>query len=989
MTPSRDTRMTPVSTYRIQLGRSFDFDRAAALAPYLDELGVDACYSSPLLMARPGSPHGYDIVDHNRINPDMGGSAGFARLARALGGRRLGHVLDFVPNHMAADANANPWWRDVLENGPCSRYAEAFDIDWAPLKAEINNRLLLPILGDQYGRVLERGELQLAFEDGAFVIRYFDHRLPVEPRQGAPILQIGLDRLRGELGEADADLRELLSVITGLEHLPPYTSTDADLVEERGREKDVLRARLARLVDASAAVRAHVDRAVQLVNGSPGVASSFDRLHALLEAQPYRLAFWRVAADEINYRRFFDINELAGVRMERPHVFAETHALLRQLVSAGQVSGIRLDHPDGLFDPARYFADLRDLLRPDAPWVIAEKILSGGEHLPSDWSLDGTTGYDFLNDVNGVFIDQRGAGRLRQVYLRVSGRRDTLADVVYASKLLIMATSLASELSVLADSLNRLSEADRRSRDFTLNSLRDLIAETVACFPVYRTYVSPRGWSGTDRAAIDLALGEARRRNPAMEPSSFAFLRSVLLPPGLRALDEPAVAGGAAGDAGATGETTPDFDSRVTFSMKFQQYTAPVQAKGLEDTAFYRYNTLISLNEVGGDPSRFGRRVSDFHAANQARFSNWPTSMTSTSTHDTKLGEDARMRVSVISELSDGWSDAVGAWQRITAGARRKVDGLWVPDGNDVYRLYQVLVGTWPLDRPAGAPVSDRYVERIQHYMIKALREAKRHTSWIAEHQEYESAVTRFIARMLNGPGAKRFVPAFEPFARRAAALGAAYSLGQVLLKLASPGVPDIYQGTEFWTLTLVDPDNRQPVDFGAREQALSSLGPLLTGCDDPATRDELPDLARRVRDLAARWPDGHVKMYVTAAGLRLRRAHRELFLAGHYDPLPTGPASAEHLVAFARTAGDQTVIAVASRLVGAMSPDSPWPASAVAWRSEAIQLPAALAAGEYVDVFTGTSHRPAIGADGQGSLAAADLLGALPVALLWKRPGR
>jgi len=959
MTRPTDWRRAPSSTYRLQLHAGFTCADAAHLAPYLRRLGIGACYSSPILTARPGSPHGYDIVNHHEINPEIGGTAGFDALVAALRASELQLVVDFVPNHMAADATSNPWWRDVLENGSCSHHARTFDIDWEPLKEQIRHKLLLPILGDQYGLVLERGELQLDYANGSFELRYFEHRLPVNPRPAAAVLRHDLDVLQVEMGATDPAVLELLSIATGLDHLPPFTSTDPDLIEERQREKVVLRERLGRLTDASPAMRAHLARAVTAFNGVAGDPDSFTPLHELLEAQAYRLAYWRVAGHEINYRRFFDINDLAGLRMERPAVFADTHQLLADLVRHGAVQGIRVDHPDGLFDPEEYFGRLAGLVPERTPYVVAEKILSANEGLPANWAVDGTTGYDFLNDVGGVFVNAAAVRPMRRTHARVSGSRDRLDDVVYASKLLIMDTSLASELNVLADSLDRLSEADRRSRDFTLNSLRDLLAETVACFPIYRTYLSPRGATDHDREAIDRALGDARRRNPAMDGSIFDFLRNVLLPEG----DPP--------------------PGSLELAMKLQQFTAPVQAKGLEDTAFYRYNVLISLNEVGGEPGRFGRTVPEFHAANAARAADWPLGMLATSTHDTKLGEDARMRVHTLAELPAEWSEAVGRWQRLTAGSRRQVHGAWAPDGNDVYRLYQVLVACWPPGPRAPGPMPDVFVSRIQGYMIKATREAKRHTSWVNENREYESAVEHFIARILSGAASARFLGSFEPFARRVAALGAVYSLGQLVLKIASPGVPDIYQGCESWALTLVDPDNRSPVDFESLGQSLDALEPLLEGIDEAHPARRHPALAAEVHGLADAWPDGRVKLYVTAAGLRLRRRHPDLFLAGRYVPVDVDAPGPSGAVAFVRQLDDRAVLALAPRLVAGASGPEPGPSAPCSWQGARVRLPDELAPRTWLNVLTGARHRPRQDADGTW-LDLDDLMQTFPVVLAW-----
>lgn len=965
MSLPRDWRRAPSSTYRFQLHREFGFDAAERLVPYLADLGVGACYASPILTARPGSPHGYDIVDHDHINPELGGEAGLRRFAAALRARNLRLVLDFVPNHMAADADANPWWRDVLENGMCSNHVDVFDIDWTPLKSEIRQRLLLPILGDHYGAVLERGELQITCSAGAFTLAYFDRRLPVNPQPAARILRHELDTLRTEMAHDGDGLRELVSIITGLDHLPPFTSTTADHIEERERENEILKRRLAALVGTSPIVRAHVDRALVHFNGVPGDPDSFNDLHDLLEAQPYRLAYWRVAGHEINYRRFFDINDLAAIRMELPSVFDATHRLLRRLLSEGVVHGIRIDHPDGLYDPEEYFERLSHLNDQTPPYIVAEKVLSASERLVPEWAIDGTTGYDFLNDVGGVFVDGAAASRMRRIYGRVSGRRERLADVVYRSKLAIMDSSLSSELNVLADSLDRLSEASRRTRDFTLNSLRALLAATVAAFPIYRTYITSRGASQSDRQAIDRALTDAVHRNPTMETSSSRFLRDVLLP---------------------TGTPTP---AALAFTMKLQQFTAPVQAKGLEDTAFYRHNTLISLNEVGGDPARFGRTVAEFHAQNAVRAAEWPLGMLATSTHDTKLGEDARMRVHVLAELAEEWGDAVGRWQRMTAGSRRRISGGWAPDGNDVYRLYQTLVACWPVDGSAPAPD----VARLQRYMVKALREAKQHTSWLNEDSAYEAAVDRFIARVLSTRTAHRFVASFDSFARRVAGLAAIYSLGQLVLKVGSPGVADIYQGSELWNLSLVDPDNRRPVDFSARMHMLASLAPLLAGLDSSDSLPSRPLLSDDVARLAESWQDGRIKLYLTAASLRFRRAHADLFLSGDYLPLEATPVPLPAgVIAFARRLGDRVVIVVAARLVARLGDGQAQPGRSIAWGDARLLWPESIGVDKLTDLFTGqsvtgttlegTESRNGTGAALGVPLAA--VLGTLPVAMLF-----
>jgi (1->4)-alpha-D-glucan 1-alpha-D-glucosylmutase len=894
-------RFAPASTYRLQVHAAFPFSAARGVVPYLQRLGIGAVYTSPYFAAEPGSTHGYDITNHNELNPESGGAAAHAAFTDAVRGAGLQHVVDFVPNHMGISTATNPWWRDVLANGPDAPSAHFFDIDWNPFKTELRRKLLLPILGDQYGQVLERGELQLQVVDDQLMLAYFDHRLPINARH-----------------------------VPELHGLPDLPTADRD---------DVLRK----------------------FNGIPGDPKSFDALHELLEHQAYRLAYWRTASHEINYRRFFDVNTLAGLRVEDPDVFASIHQLLARLIREGRVTGVRIDHPDGLFDPARYFEMLQDLVPAARPlYVVAEKILSGRERLPAGWAAHGTTGYNFLNQVNGLFVESAHARRMRRVYAKVTGRTQTFDDLSYDTKRLIMDTAMASELTVLAHMLDRIGESNRRSRDFTLNSLRDMLVEVVACFPVYRTYVNEQGWAPDDRAALERAIIRARRRNPAMDSTIFDFFREVMFPrdPG------DVHVGGPERRGGYPPADEKEAAERLRFAMKFQQYTGPLQAKGIEDTAFYRYNVLLSLNEVGGDPSRFGVSAGEFHELNQLRRHEWRFEMTSTGTHDTKLGEDVRARIDVLSEMPDEWEREVSKWMRLNKAARTIVEGEPAPDRNDEYRFYQVLLGTWP----AG-------VARLQTYMTKAVKESKEHSSWINPNEAYEAAVSSFVERVLAGPEAAKFLPAFEPFQERVARCGLLNSLSQVVLKIASPGVPDFYQGAELWDLNMVDPDNRRPVDFDARRQALDRIDALLA---QPA-----PDRAAGIASLLTDWKGGGVKLLVTAAGLRLRSANPDLFLDGDYLPLEVESTVEGRVVAFARIAATgAAAIAIAPHLVSRLvTPEHPVPLGD-RWRTSRIHLPRSLAGLTYRDVFTGEEIRPVIAGE-SAWLFAGQALRTLPVSLL------
>ena len=967
----------PVSTYRLQVHAGFRLADAARIVPYLERLGISTVYSSPYFTAAPGSTHGYDVCNHNEISPELGGDAAHLEFTNAVRAAGLGHIVDFVPNHMGIGSGGNAWWTDVLENGPSSPAAGYFDIDWAPLKAELHAKLLLPILGDQYGNVLERGELKLEFREGALSLHYFENVLPINPREVPRVLGLAVGPVTARLGDDNPRLHEFLSVLTSLGNLPPYTEQDPARVSERQREKEVARTRLARLAQEDTGINAEIAAAVEHVNGTPGDPASFNTLHELLEAQAYRLSYWRTASHEINYRRFFDVNTLAGMCIERTEVFEATHRLLAQLLASGRLQGVRVDHPDGLFDPAKYFEMLQELAERGTArkagtdvsaqqghvgaqlYVVAEKILSGRERLPSTWKVHGTTGYNYLNDQNGVFVDMVQARRLRRGYSKLTGHLDSFEDVLYQSKQLIMHTAMASELNVLAHMLDRIGEGNRKSRDFTLDSLRDVITEVVACFPVYRTYVDEHGWTPEDRAMVEQAIVRARRRNPAMESSLFDFFREVVLP------RDPAGAP-AAGEVERRGgyppADAPEVHERLRFAMKLQQYTGPVQAKGLEDTAFYRYNVLISLNEVGGDPSRIGRSVEDFHDGNLHRARRWPLEMLATSTHDTKKGEDLRARINVLSEFPDDWGREAARWMRINRVHRSIVDGEPAPDRVDEYRLYQTLIGGWIPKTTEPAP---EFVERVLQYMIKAAREAKVHTSWLTPNQAYEDGLGKFVQKILGSEGGGKFLSAFLPFQQRIAMLAVTNSLAQVLLKIGSPGVPDFYQGTELWDLNFVDPDNRRPVDFGLRERLLESL--------TDTTVDELLE----------GWDDARIKLLITTRALHLRRELPQVFAGGDYLPLTAEISVAGNVIAFARSAGSDVVITVAPRLVSALAVEGRlFPLGGDCWKTSRVMLPEPLRGRTFRDVFTGAEIQPTVSSDEEWFFVG-QLFERLPVALL------
>jgi (1->4)-alpha-D-glucan 1-alpha-D-glucosylmutase len=713
-------------------------------------------------------------------------------------------------------------------------------------------------------------------------------------------------------------------------------------------------------------------------NGHPGQPSTFDRLHGLLDRQPYRLAHWKTAFDEINYRRFFDVNDLGGLRMEDARVFTAAHRLVLQLIAERKVSALRIDHPDGLLDPAAYLRRLkaatdRALAQTPGPVphngcdLLVEKILAPGEFLPETWPVAGTTGYGFLNAVGGLFVDPASADSLRRWYARTARQRDPFEEVVYHSKRLVMGSSMASELAVLARNLKAIAGSDRRTRDFTLTALRKTIVEVVACLPVYRTYVSAAGFSPADRERVDLAIDRARRRNPVMAQSLFRFLRGVLLPDDERLPAER-------------------LSAERRFAAKFQQFSAPVQAKGVEDTSFYRYNVLLSLNEVGGDPSGFGTSVEEFHGGNVVRLERWPREMISTATHDSKRGEDARARLNVLTEVPGPWRRSVSAWRRLNAVRRTAVDRQSAPDANDEYCFYQTLVAAWPaepVDAPVPAEAPQALVERLRAYMLKAIKEAKVHTSWVNQNSAYEEALQRFVETTLRGPGARGFLKTAVPFVRRIAHAGTINSLAQLVLKVASPGVPDFYNGTETWQLDMADPDNRRPVDFPLRDNMLRELMPWLDRLESrqqPIQECPCPGPGEQhVESLLAEWWDSRIKMFLTAAGLRLRRRAPDVFIQGTYEPLRAVGDQAPHLVGFARTYDSEAAVAIVPRLMGGRCFSSGrLPTGPDAWGDTRIVLPAPLARRVFHHAFTGALVGPV-----EGGLLAADVLRTCPVALL------
>jgi (1->4)-alpha-D-glucan 1-alpha-D-glucosylmutase len=955
-------RRIPCATYRLQLGDTFTFRDAQALIVYLHELGISDYYVSPILMARSGSSHGYDICDHSQLNPALGSTEDFAALAAELRQRGMGLILDVVPNHMGIGDPCNGWWMDVLENGPGSPYATFFDIDWHPIKPELANSVLLPILEDQYGEVLESGKFRLAYAEGAFTIIYGATRLPVAPRTYIPILQALLEQLLTEQDEAHGHAEELQSILTALSYLPPRDEADPARRAERQREKEVVKRRIAALYDASHAARAAFDAVVERYNGVVGDATSFDMLDALIAAQPYRPAFWRVAAEEINYRRFFDINDLAAIRVELPDVFTATHQLILSLLAAGQATGLRIDHPDGLWNPPDYFRRLQQQYlieqvrarlaeqstgepatreeieqvlerwlvarsndgRATQPlYVVAEKILSEHEPLPQDWAVDGTTGYDFLSAAGDIFVAGQNATAFDRIYrdfIAADGQpgAQTFGELVHSTKQLIMRSALSSEINALSHQLNRITEKNRHYRDFTLRGITYALREMIGCLEVYRTYITDsEAISQRDLHYISIAVAQARRRNPDIPRAILEFLRDTLLLRNLAQFDEA------------------DRPAVISVVMKFQQITGPVMAKSVEDTVFYRYNRLVSLNDVGGNPAQFGATIADLHRQNAERQRNWPHTLLTTTTHDTKRSEDVRARISVLSELPEEWSAALERWRALNAAHKTTVDGAPAPAANDEYLLYQTLLGVWPfeLSDEQHLTVDPVFRDRISAYIQKATKEAKVHTSWINPNEEYDAAVERFIRCLLDDSCDNPFLADLHALQRRVAYFGQFNALAQLLLKLTSPGVPDIYQGNELWDFSLVDPDNRRPVDYTLRHRLLADLRQRLATDEENHTT-----LAHELLDT---YQDGRAKLFLTTQALTFRRDHATIFQNADYRPLEALGDKRDHVFAYVRGhAAASILVAVPRLVVGLTQAVEQPPLGSAVWGTTWLKLP-------------------------------------------------
>jgi (1->4)-alpha-D-glucan 1-alpha-D-glucosylmutase len=922
----------PRATYRLQFHKDFTFADAEKIIPYLAKLGISHVYASPILQARPGSTHGYDIVNHDVINPELGGEEAFLRLSSIIKEHGLGFILDIVPNHMGVGGADNPAWLSVLEWGELSPVGDTFDVDWQRLGA--GGKMVIPFLGNRYGDAMLGGELKLQFDaaEGTFSVWHYEHRFPICPLDYSALI----DRALAALPEDHAESRaELLNVAERLRAMAG--ETEPERRADFPAEAEALKKRIAAVASAKPDVTQAIERAVSLINGVQGEPESFGGLHRLLEQQNYRLAHWRVAASDINYRRFFDINSLGGIRVEKPDVFRRAHELIFRLVAEGHIQGLRIDHIDGLADPGGYARALQNAVGPGF-YVLVEKILEPGEKL-RPWPIAGTTGYEVLNQIDGVLVAKENGARFENIYRDMSDLEGGYGSMLRAAKHEVIENSFASELEVLVSDLKRIADVDPRTRDYTVHALRRAAAEIVARFPVYRTYIGPDGEvEEADHELLEWTVSRAKRWSLLPDRSVHDFILAAIT-----------------GTIDTEGPGRPSARDIARFRRRFQQLTGPVMAKSLEDTLFYRYARLISLNEVGGDPDHFGIDVAAFHEANVERARNWPGSMIATATHDTKRGEDARARLTALSEMPDEWARILDLWREIAGEVLDKVEGADAPDGNDQLMFLQTLLGSWPLEllEEDNDKELASFRERIKAYAEKAMREAKRFTSWVNNDEEYERAVASFLDQIL-APGS-RFLREFRPIAAKLAEYGYLNGLVRTALKLTIPGVPDTYQGTEFWDFSLVDPDNRRPVDYKALEKALAAGG-------DPQA-------------MISDWRSGRVKQFVTARLLGDRSAEPLVYAQGDYEPLAASGEKADHLLAFTRTYGDQNIFVAVPRLVATLAGESALPPAADAWGDTQIRLPE----GTWRDLFTGAELT------GPADAGAGELFAGFPVAVLRK----
>ncbi len=939
----------PIATYRFQFNRRFRFEDACNLVSYLQQLGISDLYTSPILKARKGSSHGYDVTDPTRLNSELGKETDFDALVQEIKNRKMGLFLDIVPNHMAASSE-NPWWMDVLENGPCSPYADFFDIDWGALE----NRALLPILTHPHEDTLKNQEITLTLENAGLFIKYNGYRLPLDVKSYRSIIALCLDALGKVPGSSHADFEKLHQITEVAEHLPPVSKLNPKEANRQYGDRQAVKKTFLRILRASPKAKAVLLQNIALFNGKKGEPTSFELMHKLLEQQIFRLAYWKTALEHLNYRRFFDISDLIGIRAEESQAFEATHSLVLKLVREGKASGLRVDHIDGLNDPLQYLSRLQQYIVPESEeasipypfYVVVEKILTSNEALPPEWPVFGTTGYDFAKMANALFIDSSQAQTLDKIYSCFTGSQANLDNVTYEKKKQVTKELFPGEVRTLGQHLTNLTHRDSPTTNLSPKELTKALIEVTACLPIYRTYIRSLEVSSQDEAYLGHAIREAQRRNPDMDISALDFLKGILT------LDFPPQL------------TTEQKMARLDFVLRWQQLTGAIMAKGFEDTTLYCYNRLVSLNDVGSEPDSSGLSVDDFHHWITTRQKRWPCALNATSTHDTKRSEDVRARINVLSEIPEEWENHLIRWKQLNAPKKQLANGLPVPEPNTEILLYQTLIGAWPLyDREV-----PEFKLRLKVYMVKAVREAKVFTNWLSPNSDYESALTTFLESILDSTEENAFLEDFLPFEKQIAYYGALNSLAQVLLKVTSPGIPDFYQGTELWDFSLVDPDNRRPIDFKTRVRLLNGL-----------TQHEIQGREPLIEQHLKSWEDGQVKLYLTYKALNARKAHSELFQNGEYIPLQIVGHKQEQACAFARRRQTKWALVVTPRLFTKLVRSGVTPVGQEVWGEDLLLLPDS-APKSWLNIFT--SEKLKVSGTIKG-LKLSDILCRFPVALL------
>ncbi|MDX2097652.1 MAG: malto-oligosyltrehalose synthase [Leptolyngbyaceae cyanobacterium bins.59] len=925
----------PTATYRIQFNSGFRFEDAANIVSYLAELGISDLYASPIFQARIGSSHGYDVVNPNQLNSELGTPEDFETLMGKIQSHQMGWLQDIVPNHMAYDSQ-NQWLMDVMENGPDSNYVTYFDIAWNSPFGNSQEPILAPMLGNFYGDSLEKGEIQVKYDESGLSVNYYSLKLPLKLESYATFLTQHLGRVARTLGRKHPDFIKILGILYVVKNLSSEVVS-----HQRQDQSDFVKGLLWELYTSNPEIQTFIDDNIKLFNGEPGNPDSFNLLDRLLSEQFYRLSYWKVGAEDINYRRFFTVNELISVKVEELKVFQTTHDMICRFVQEGKFTGLRIDHIDGLYNPTEYLHRLREKV--GDTYITVEKILQPGENLPDSWPTQGTSGYDYLNYLNGVFCKTENCEPFDTLYQEFTGSELPFDEVVAQKKHLILDKNLAGDIDNLATLAKKISEKYRYGNDFTLNGLKRALAEVLTRFPVYRTYADESGISAADRTFVEEVIRDAKETVPLLL-NELNFLEKLLL------LDY---------DASLTSTEKAQW---LYFVMRVQQYTGPLMAKGVEDTAFYVYNRLISLNEVGGNPEHFGISAQEFHEFNRVRQERWFSAMSATSTHDTKRGEDTRARMNVLSELPEEWRQQVQSWSKMNRRYKVKFRGQLLPDRNDEYAIYQTLVGAFPFH----SEEFPEFVDRVKDYVIKAIRESKVYTAWLRPNPDYEKACTDFVDAILSSPEENPFLQSLQPFQQKIAFYGIFNSLSQVLLKAASPGVPDFYQGTELWDFSLVDPDNRRPVNFERRQACLHSLKERVQ-----------QDISGLVNELLAHKEDARLKLFLTMQLLKARTQYLQVFQEGAYILLEMTGEFQDHLIAFARKTNETTALVIAPRFLTSLVQPGELPLGSQVWQDTGIKLP-----GDFPVSWQDAIVHQSVAAQ-DGVLPVGEVLQKFPVALL------